>query len=294
MIQLDLKTAQCKIDGIVYPMVGFGTWPSTGDTCKKAVIEAIQAGYRMIDTATLYKNFGPIAKALAGQDRSEFYLISKVWHDQHLPDDLTRDLETTLAELKIDYLDAYLLHWPNSAIPIEKTFGAMEALKRKGKIRHVGLSNVTVNHLKKALKVGVPITWVQVEMHPDFCDFNLLVFCKRHSIHLQAWHPLSKGALKDDGMLAEIGKKYKKSACQVALRWILQHGCFPLPGSKSREHIQENFDVADFSLSHEEMDEIDKRASKGTRFRASKEIGMGFDDEFDFTYEECWPSHSIS
>ncbi len=114
------------IDGKTYPAVGFGTYRLTGKVCQKAVLEAIQTGYRIIDTATYYTNFESIAQAVNGFDRSQFYLISKVWPDMQAPGDLRRDFQKTIKELNIDYLDAYFIHWPNSKLPIEPTLQAMK------------------------------------------------------------------------------------------------------------------------------------------------------------------------
>ncbi len=289
-VEVDILSSFCKIDGVNYPVVGFGTYPLTGKVCTEAVEQAAKAGYRIIDTATYYENFEGIAEALKGQDRCSFYIISKVWHDRQSPEDLREDLDLTLKQLQTNYLDAYLLHWPNSKTSIKKTLATMEELRKQKKIRHIGLSNVSVNHLRKALKVGVPITWVQVEMHPYFFDSDLLNFCREHSITVQAWRPLDLGRMSEDKMLIDMGIKHGKTACQIALKWIVQHGCIPLPGSKSQTHIRENLDIRDFSLSKEEMQQIDQRAIRGTRFRLGEEQGLGFTDEFDFSYENCWPN----
>lgn len=291
-IEVDAALSFCRIDGVEYPAVGLGTYRSTGPACKEAVRSAIESGYRIIDTATFYKNFEGIGEALRGEDRRSFYIVSKVWHDKHSPVELRKDLEFTLNQLGLDYLDAYLLHWPNSSIPIESTLSTMEEFRREKKIRHIGLSNVSVNHLKRALEVGIPISWVQVEMHPYFCDARLLQFCREHSIVIQAWRPLDLGRILEDELLGEIGAKYGKTACQIALRWIVQHGCIPLPGSQNKRHIQENLDIRDFALSGVEMEAINRRAFAGSRFRLEKERGLGFTDEFDFTYEQCWPRSS--
>lgn len=288
-IEMDIKKGLCRIDGVEYPMIGFGTYhPQSGGMRAEDIELAIQTGYRMLDTATFYKNFDGIARALKNKGRSQIYLISKVWHDKQSPEDLRKDLNATLARLQIDYLDAYLLHWPNSKISIEKTLAAMNELRLAKKIRHIGLSNVTVNHLKRALEVAVPISWVQVEMHPYFCDFELIKFCREHSIGVQAWSPLGRGRISQDALLARIGKKYGKSSSQVAMKWIVQHGCIPLPSSKNEKHLFENLNVNDFTLTDDEMSEIDKRAKVGQRERLTKEM-IGFDDEFDLSYGECWP-----
>lgn len=285
---IDMENQCCSIEGISFPMVGFGTYPLRGKICKDAVAEAASCGYRILDTATFYENFEPIGEFLKGRDRSSFYLISKVWRNMQSPAALRKDLEKTLKLLQVDCLDCYLLHWPNCGVSIECTLAEMEKLRREKKIRHIGLSNVTVHHVRRALEVGVPITWVQVEMHPGFCDFALLEFCQKNKICIQAWGPLGCGRLCDDPLLRRIGKKYDKTPAQVALRWILQHRCVPIPGSKNQKHICQNFDVFNFCLTTDEMGEIDRRACKGDRIRISEEFA-GFSDEFDFTYDQCWP-----
>ena len=289
LISVEPKSGICKIDGLKYPAVGFGTYPLKEEICIQAVKEAGKIGYRIIDTATHYENFKAIATALKGQNRSHFYLISKVWHDMQFPGNLRKDLDRALEQLETDYIDAYLLHWPNSKTPIEITLNAMEELRKENKIRQIGLSNVSVNHLKRAIEFGIPINWVQIEMHPYFCDFDLLKFCSEHSMTIQAWRPLNLGRINEDQMLIQIGKKYRKTACQAALKWIIQHGCVPLPGSKNKTHLEENMNIFDFTLSKEEMERIDKKAMAGKRFRLTEELGFGFTDEFDFSYEECWP-----
>lgn len=165
----------------------------------------------------------------------------------------------------------------------------MESMRCEGLLHHIGMSNVTINHLVRALEVKVPISWVQVEMHPQYYDPELLAFCKKHSIVLQAWAPLGRGRLKDDHLLSRIADKYAKTAPQIALKWYVQHEALPLPSSKNPEHISQNLEISGFSLTHEEMEEIDQQAKNGERERVTEETGVGFTDEFDFSYEECWP-----
>lgn len=286
-IEVDGK-GKCLIEEMEYPAIGFGTYPLKNEICFKALTDAAELGYRIIDTATFYDNFEPIGKVLKKFGRDNFYVISKVWPDSQTPEELEKDLKMTLDRLQTTYLDAYLLHWPNSKISIDDILNKIEELRAKGLIRHIGLSNVNTNHLKRALEVKVPISWVQVEMHPLYYDSELLAFCKRHSIIVQAWAPLGRGRLSEDPILAILGEKYQKTASQIALRWIVQHGCIPLPGSKNKEHIRENIEINDFTLSNEEMDELNQRAKVGKRERVTLEMGIGFADEFDFSYEECW------
>lgn len=279
----------CQIEKTQYPAIGFGTYPLKNQVCLDAVAHAAYLGYRIVDTATFYGNFEPISRALNIFGRHHFYLTSKVWPDAQTAKLLRKDLISTLQKLHTTYLDAYLVHWPNSQIPIEETLGAMENLRQEKLIRHIGLSNVTVNHLKRALEVGVPISWVQVEMNPFFYDAGLLEFCQAHDITVQAWAPLARGRVFEDPYLIQLGKKYGKASAQIAIKWILQHGCIPLPSSHNRQHIKQNFEVSTFNLTQEEMDTIDERAKCGNRERVKKEMGLSFSDEFDFSYEECWP-----
>lgn len=287
-ISIDSKNGLFKTGVISCPMVGFGSDKLLDQECNDVILQAAELGYRIIDTATAYNNLGAIGKALNTLDRHQFYIISKVWHDMLQPENVHKDLELTLKHLNSDYLDAYLIHWPNRTVSLEKTLSTMEELRQKKKIKHIGMCNVSVNHLRKALELDVPISWVQVEMNPNFFDKSLYELCQKHAIAYQSWRPLDFGRLSQDSMLTNIGIKYNKSPCQIAIRWIVQNGCIPLPGSRNRQHMQENIDVMDFSLTSEDMRVINQRAVPGKRFRLQEDYGLGFTDEFDLTYEECW------
>ena len=288
MIKVDGK-GNCEIDGIKYPGIGFGTYPLQGDTCFQSIIKAGEGGYRIIDTASFYENFIPIGNALKTLGRENFYIISKVWQNAQTPEAIKKDIEVTLKQLQTTYLDAYLLHWPNSKIPIEDTMHTMKNLIKDKRVRHIGLSNVNINHLKRVLELNIPISWVQVEMNPVFYDRELLSFCDENLIAIQAWAPLARGRINTDTLLASLGEKYGKSRAQIALRWTVQNKCVPLPGSKNEHHIKQNMDIYDFTLTPEDMEKINNIASKGKRTRITEETGLGFTDEFDFSYKECWP-----
>lgn len=281
---IEVSPKGCLIEGVNYPPVGFGTYKLQGDVCYEAVAEAFELGYRIVDTATYYENFEPISRALKKFGRKNFYLISKVWPDSHTRPLLQKDLEMSLQKLQTTYLDAYFLHWPNSAVPIEETLSTLDEMRQKKLIRHIGLSNVTCNHLKRALECGVSIAWVQVEFSPFFYDEELLGFCKKQGVAVQAWSPLGRGRTEEDANLVALGKKYRKTPSQVALRWILQEGSLSLPSSHTHQHMAENFNILDFHLAEAEMKGISDKAKAGSRYRISF-------DEFDFPYEKCWPKN---
>ena len=288
---IDITNGIFQIEQQKYRAIGFGTAYMKKDPnlCFNTIKKAIELGYRIIDTATRYDNFNPLQRALEGSNRHEFYIISKAWHDMQNAEDLKNDLAKTLKDLHIGHIDAYLLHWPNSSVPIEETLGAIEELKINGYLRHFGLSNVNANHVRRALEAGMPITWVQMEMNPFFYDSNLLDYCQEQSIGVQASAPLHEKGIDQDSTLSELGKCYEKTAAQIALRWILQHNCIPLPRSTNPNHMQENLDVLDFTLSDEEMQMIDERAKGGSRSIMDRG-GLGFPEEFNFSYEQCWPA----
>src|SRR3990167_3072741 len=156
------------VSGSVVCEIGFGTWPLKGAECTRAVEQAIVCGYRIIDTATFYENLTAIGRAIHKYDRHELCIISKVWpHAQRAPL-LQEDLKRTLKELNTPYLDVYLLHWPMSSVPIDGIVRDLKELMHQGLVRSVGLSNVTINHIKRAQKAGFPVACVQVEMSPFF------------------------------------------------------------------------------------------------------------------------------
>ena len=279
----------CSVSGRDYPAVGYGTFPLKGSLCVRSVKSAIEAGYRIIDTATYYQNLISVGEAIRAIPRDDIYLISKVWPDSQTPKALKQDLHNTLKEMNIESLDAYFLHWPNHLIPIEDTLGAMVDLRNQGLIQHIGMSNVTINHLQRVKLLNIPISWVQIEMNPLFYDEALIDYCNNQGIGVQAWGPLARGRIYDDLLLKEIAQTHGKTIAQVALRWIIQHQCVPLPGSSNETHIKNNIKAINFSLSDKDMTRINEQAKSGTRERVTKSMQIGFTDEFDFLYEECWP-----
>lgn len=246
------------------PLLGFGTYLLKGKECEKAVSIALEVGYRHFDTALAYENHKDIAKAIKGVDRNELFLTSKLWltssniDDQNVEESVEKELDLVLSELKVDYLDLFLIHWPDRNRPLEAILKAMHKQVEKGKLRFPGVSNYTQHHLQDAYDQGLKVPFNQVEFHPYLYQKQLLDFALQHGTRLIAFRPFGKGKLPSaEPLFAEIGKVHNKTASQVILRWIVQKDIPVIPKATSEKHIRENFTIFDFNLSTEEMEQID-------------------------------------
>lgn len=240
------------------PPIGLGTWELRGEACTDTVKDALDLGYRHIDTAYLYFNHEAIAKAIEGFDRAQLFLTSKIaiqeQVDKSRPEySVEKACEQALQELRCDYLDLYLIHAPDRSYPLAKILGAIEKLAKTGKVRHAGVSNFTIHHLEDLAKEGWTPFANQVEYHPYLNQEALLDYCKRHGIELVSYRPFGKGKLlKEEPLLNTIGAKHGKTAAQVILRWLNQKGIPAIPKASSKQHLKENIELQ-FTLSHEEM-----------------------------------------
>ena len=239
------------------PALGLGTWQLTGGACEEVVEAALDLGYRHIDTAEVYGNEEEVGRALASSSlrREDVFLTSKVARDHLRASDVNRACHRSLERLGTDYVDLYLVHWPDRTIPMAETLEALEALKEEGRIRAWGVSNFTPAHLREALQVGVPAT-NQVELHLYFQQPDLQAACNEMGIPLSAYRPLDQGRVAEDPVLTEMGRQHGKTAAQVALRWVLQSGCVALPKASSPERLRENLELFDFELTPQEMDRL--------------------------------------
>jgi 2,5-diketo-D-gluconate reductase B len=246
------------VQGTEIPRLGYGTWQVTGKDATDGVRDALEIGYRHIDTARAYGNEAEVGAGLAasGVDRGEFFLTTKIWLDEYEPARLKAAAEDSLRQLRTDYLDLLLLHWPSADVPTERSLDAMRELQEQGRIRHAGVSNFPAKMLARALDV-TPLLADQVEYHPFLAQDALLALAAERDLTLTAYSPLAHGKVVGHPELTAIGEQYGKSAGQVALRWLLdQPYVTTLPKASSHERRVENFQVFDFHLSDADRERI--------------------------------------
>ncbi|WP_224333804.1 aldo/keto reductase [Haloprofundus halobius] len=246
-------------EGVDVPVLGFGTWPMKGETCRSAVQHALDTGYRHIDTAQMYNNEDAVGEAIADSEvpREDLFLVTKIRRQNLAHDDVLRTVEESTQRLGTE-IDLLLIHSPSRTVSIEESIGAMNELQARGTVEHIGVSNFSVEQLRQAIAASdTPILTNQVEYHPFKSQSELLEFCIENGVILTAYSPLDQGRVVGNEVLVEIGAQYGKTAAQVALRWLIQQEMVAaIPKASSQAHIEANFEVFDFELSDEEMDRI--------------------------------------
>jgi 2,5-diketo-D-gluconate reductase B len=249
------------LNGASMPVLGLGTWDLRGARCERTVKEAIQLGYRHIDTAEMYGNEAEIGEAIQSVERERLFITSKVSSANFARYDVVRACNQSLSRLGIDYLDLYLLHWPNDAIPLDQTMEGMQRLLADGKIRSIGVSNFDVRRLQEAMDASeAPICNDQVEYHPLRPRDEIPRFCRNHGIALTAYCPLARGTVMGNETLRRIGRQHGKSPAQVSLLWLLKKGAVVIPKASSTEHLVANTELDGWDLTPEDMESIDTMA----------------------------------
>ncbi len=245
-------------NGVEIPALGFGTYQIRGQVVEKVISWALEAGYRHIDTAMAYSNEKRIGAALRESDvlRENLFITTKLWNKDHGYENALRAIDTSLNKLGLDYVDLYLIHWPIEGFT--ETWTAMEEILVSGKARAIGVSNFMIHHIEELLAVTKTVPTVnQIECTPYLYNRDILEYCDKHGIKISASSPLTRGTKLDDSKLVQIANSHEKTTAQVLIRWGLQHGLIEIPKSRSKDRIIENFQVFDFTLSEEDMRELD-------------------------------------
>lgn len=247
-------------NGIKMPMLGFGVFQvPDGDVCEQAVLDAINAGYRLIDTAAAYRNEEAVGKAIAksGIARNELFITTKLWVQDASYERAKKAIKTSLKKLGLDYLDLYLIHQPMG--DYIGAYRAMEEEYKNGKLKAIGVSNFYPERLCDLCEtVEIKPMVNQVELHPFFQQKNALSLMREYGVVPEAWGPFAEGKYNifTHPVLSEIGKKYEKTAAQVTLKWNVQRGVTVIPKSTHRNRIEQNINIWDFTLSDEDMQKI--------------------------------------
>ncbi|MDR0233727.1 MAG: aldo/keto reductase [Zoogloeaceae bacterium] len=247
-------------DGGSIPQLGLGTWQIAPDKAAAAVSFALQRGYRLIDTAAIYGNEAEVGEGLrrglqtTGLPREAMFVTTKVWNSEQGFDRTLAAFDASLARLRLDYIDAYLIHWPcprNGLYPA--SWKALIRLKEEKRVRAIGVSNFQIAHLERVIgETGVVPALNQIELHPDFTQPELCAFHARHNILTQSWSPLGQGMLTTHPLIVAIAKKHGRTPAQILIRWHIEAGFSVIPKTVRNERIEGNFNVFDFALDAED------------------------------------------
>ena len=250
------------------PSPGFGTYKITDEAeCAEAVLSALQAGYRHIDTAAVYGNEAAVGEGLrrSGLPREDVFVTSKVWNTERGYDSTLKACEKSLEALGLEYLDLYLIHWPANRMQFgdkadtvnRETWRAMERLVDQKLVRFAGLSNFYASHMEPVLSgANICPAADQIEFHPGLLQEETVSLCRKYGMTVEAWSPLGRGRLLDNQELVAVASSHGKTPAQVLLRWCVQMDVVPLVKSVHHERIAENLDIFDFSLTGDEMSSI--------------------------------------
>jgi len=255
-----MKDCTLLNNGVEMPWLGFGVFKvDDGLEVEQAVRDALEIGYRSIDTAAVYGNERGVGKAIreSGIPREDIFLTTKVWNQDQREKRTLAAFEETLKRLETAYVDLYLIHWPVEGC-YQETWQAMEKIYQSGRAKAIGVSNFLVYHLEDILRESQIVPSVnQVEFHPFLVQPELLRFCQSRKIQVEAWSPLMRGQIVTEQAVQVLAEKYHKTPAQITLRWDLQHEVVTIPKSTHANRIAENTQIFDFELSQSDMNVLD-------------------------------------
>ena len=272
-------------NGKIIPSIGFGTWKlKNNEETVEIIKEAIKCGYSHIDTAFAYGNEETIGKGIkeSNIDRKDLFITGKLWNDDRGYENIINACKRTIKNLNCEYLDLYLIHWPASKavhddwIEINKeTWQALEYLYEQGLVKAIGVCNFKINQLEELIKTAKIKPMVnQIEFHIGVYNKDILDYCNRNNIIVEAWSPLGSGKLFKVEELKEMASKYNVSVAQLCIRWCLQNNTLPLPKSKNIERIKNNLDVFNFEITNEDMEYLNNFRRVGSSGLDSETITL--------------------
>lgn len=242
------------------PLLGLGVYKATGENeAENAIISAVESGYRLIDTASVYKNEENVGRGIAscGIPRNELFITTKVWNTAQRLGDIQGAFERSLDRLKLDYVDLYLIHWPVPGCYLS-TWKVLEEIQKSGRALSIGVSNFEIRHLEELeANSGIIPAVNQIECHPLCYPKELIDYCQNKGIQAQAYAPLARGAYLDNDVMCVLGTKYAHTPAQIGLRWATQKGISVIPKSVHPDRIRSNGNIFDFTIEQEDMDLID-------------------------------------
>jgi diketogulonate reductase-like aldo/keto reductase len=268
-------------NGANIPAIGLGTWTLDGEAATRLVADAIQSGYRHVDTAAMYDNEAAVGAGLraSGLSRDQVFLTTKVWPSDIADGDLQRSVEASLKRLQVDRVDLALIHWPSRTIPLAESIRALNEVKDRGLARHIGVSNFTVTLVDEAVALSRhPLACNQIEYHPFLNQDRLLAACRGHGMAVVSYCPLARGAeLFPEPAVTAAAERHGKTPAQIVLRWqVQQEGVVAIPRSSNAERVAQNLRVFDFALETDEMAALD-----ALRARQHRICDFEFSPEWD-------------